>query len=122
MRPEDWVRVAENLLDAADPSEAHRRSASHACYYAVYHFAARHFGLDPSAPNAGHAEVGNRLKTMRFQDGLPRAVVMARRVFGELKDLRVHADYYLGRPFTDDDADRALQLAQMVVGSPPLSR
>lgn len=115
MPPEAWVELAERLLVQDEQTEANWRSATHACYYAVYHTAAKYLGLDPTKADAGHADVQNLLLGLPIPPARPKGIMAARRVYRELKRLRVRADYHLGQDFTADEADRALQLAQMVI-------
>ncbi|WP_452006635.1 HEPN domain-containing protein [Azospirillum largimobile] len=81
----------------------------------VYHASAAYFRLDATGEYARHSDVHDLLKGMKLDSNPPRYIVAAKRVHGELKRLRVRADYYVKEHFSADDADRALQLAQMVI-------
>ena len=115
MLPETWVGLAEHLLSRDDQTEVDWRSATHACYYAVYHTAATDLGRDPAGADAGHAEIQDLLLGLPIPPARSKRIMAARVVYRELKQLRVKADYHLKQSFTADEADRALQLAQKVL-------
>ncbi|WP_207461341.1 hypothetical protein [Azospirillum sp. SYSU D00513] len=119
MPPDDLVISAERLLQSDDQNEADWRLAAHACYYAVYHVSARQFQLDPAGYEADHKVIRSRFKETASNPAQPRFIAHARRAILELWQLRRSADYCLDQPFTADQADRALQLAQGVVSAMP---
>lgn len=114
-QPEDFLRLAQLLRPEINNSEAARRAVAHACYYAVYHLMAVHFGLDPNdRGGAGHGEIRDRLGALRFAPPPPRQVVIARRHYRTLLFFRVRADYRLGEEFRARDASRALEMAEEI--------
>lgn len=115
MRPEEWIRVAEDLVRNEPQQEPEWRSAIHASYYVVYHLAARHFGLDPSGPHARHEDIRGLLKALRPSVQTPRFIALARQFMPSLWRLRVIADYRLDDPLSGYDADQAVGYAQRVV-------
>lgn len=119
MRPADFLRLAERLLDDEAPQESTCRGAAHAAYHSVYHLMAAHFGLDPSTKGtAPHALILDKLDNLDFASA-PKFARRARRVYRSLYDLRVHADYRLNRPFSPEDAEQAVEHAGSVHGLNP---
>jgi hypothetical protein len=114
VRPEDFFAFAQFVGDEIEHNEAARRAVAHACYYAVYHLVVRHFRMGSANRGPRHADVRDYLSGLRSPPALPRHIVLARRYYRDLMDLREVADYRLDRPLPADDADRALQIAEAI--------
>jgi hypothetical protein len=114
-QPEDFVRLAQLLRSEIGSNEGARRAVAHACYYAVYHLMALHFGIDPNDQGrAGHGNIRTLLNALRFTPPPPREVVIARRHFRTLMFLRARADYRLSEEFSAADALRALEMTEEI--------
>lgn len=114
-RPEELFRYAQRLSDEDD--EAAHRILAHVSYYAVYHLMARHFGLDPAKRSeASHSDVCDLVEGAHLP-AVPRYVREAKRVFRQLRRLRVKADYHLDVRFPCTDAVRASAFAAAVFAS-----
>lgn len=120
-QPDDFLSLAQLLRSHIGQNEAARRAVAHACYYAVYHLMAAHFGLDPmDRAGAGHGEIRDRLKAVRFTPNPPpRHVVVARRHYTTLTYLRARADCQLAKQFGYADAMQAIGIAEEIFAAIP---
>lgn len=114
LQPSEFMRLAEALLDDQSAGEVALRASVHASYYGVYHYLAEYFKLNASDyETAKHAEV-RRILRQELAARHPRPIREAKRVFGQLFNLRVKADYRIKEQFAREDADLALEWAKAV--------
>lgn len=119
VKPDDLLVVAEGLLEGSN--EASLRAAVHCAYYAVFHECRIYLQPTERDPTRSmkHEDVEARLSGLtKPPKDCPETVKRARRHFRSLKRARVHADYKLDEPITAFEAERAVELAKLVIRGP----
>jgi uncharacterized protein (UPF0332 family) len=113
VQPNELVKFAKRLLDdRPDAPEADCRQAAHAAYYAVYHLACKHCGLNATLnAESSHSTIRSRLLGNLDFASAPPEIRRARQIIKRLYIYRSRADYNLNEAFTYDDAIDAIDLA-----------
>lgn len=106
IQPNDlWIEALNQHTAALDQSEAARRFAVAALYYAIFHVAGRSLSFDTGASNSNHEAFFQLLKAQNRK---------AAERFQNLRVLRVRAHYSLGRTVTRQDLQLAFSNANAV--------
>lgn len=114
MKPRELYEFATSIADSTG-TEARSRAIAHACYYAVYHLVAAHFHMNPKwYDGSRHSDVMRRLSGIVPRPGTSKLVYEAKRYYKTLYSLRVWADYDFSCAFTDEEADRSLQICEII--------
>jgi hypothetical protein len=112
--------VAARLLQGAAPEERERRSAINRAYYAAYGEAREYsiaHGLNMRVRGQSHDQVWQFLRrgagySQRWEEAVAKAIGD----YGvELRTMRVQADYHLSSSPSEQDAQRAVRLADDII-------
>lgn len=115
--PQDFIGLANRLV--GQKHEIDRRAAASRAYYGAFHQSLMVLGHSTksvdAAPKDSHKSVIDGLRDARIEGLHPVAQRSASALLGQIKGLRVRADYHVRDNFDQEDAETAIDVAEDII-------